>query len=264
MDEGYLPTKARRIGVLLGCTAILLAACTARGDHTQPIPTVLFPAPDAAQRLVVVLPGRVDDLASLRRSGVVGTIHRHWPDADVVLAELTMSYYLDGDAPRKLHEQVIAPARGRGYAEVWVAGASLGGMGGIMYDRAYPGELDGIVLLAPYLGEPPILREIARDGGITQWDPGPRQDISAGNWQREMWRHLQSWSVDPERTRNIWLAYGRRDRLRSSMPALASLLPDGNVLVRPGGHSWQVWSPALGEALEAASARGRTKVRGQP
>ncbi|MBA3485870.1 MAG: hypothetical protein H0T88_01535 [Lysobacter sp.] len=69
-----------------------------------------------------------------------------------------------------------------------------------------------------------------------------------------MWRHLQTWNQAPDRTRNVWLAYGERDRLRSSMPVLAPLLPDENVLVGPGGHSWRVWSPALGEVLQAASA----------
>jgi len=230
-----------------------LAACTARGDIAKPIPTALIPAPQEPQRLVVVLPGRADSLEVLRRSGIAEAIHGSWPDADVLLAELTMPYYIEGNAPQRLHEEVIAPARQRGYREVWLSGASLGGMGSVMYDRAYPGQVDGIVLLAPYLGDEAILREITDAGGATSWDPGPPQPVGTDNWQREMWRHLRSWADNPEHTRNVWLAYGERDRLRSAMPLLTPLLRADHVLVRPGGHAWRVWSPALGEALQAAS-----------
>ena len=129
----------------------------------------------------------------------------------------------------------------------------MGGMGSVMYDRSYPGEVDGIILLAPYLGDRPILREIAAAGGVESWDPGPSRTLAESNWQHEMWRHLQTWVDSPDRTRNVWLAYGERDRLRSAMPLLAPLLPPEHVLVRPGGHAWRVWSPALGEVLQAAS-----------
>ena len=54
---------------------------------------------------------------------------------------------------------MIAPARARGYAGVWLAGASMGGMGTLLYERSRPGELDGLVLLAPYLGDRGLLEE---------------------------------------------------------------------------------------------------------
>ncbi|MEP6791725.1 MAG: hypothetical protein ABI907_10160, partial [Ramlibacter sp.] len=50
------------VGMLLGCFP--------RGDPSRPIPTELVAAPTTARRLVVVLPGRADDIADLRRSGI--------------------------------------------------------------------------------------------------------------------------------------------------------------------------------------------------
>jgi hypothetical protein len=231
---------------------LALAGCSVGGDPAQPIPTSFIPAPQTTERLMVVLPGRADDLSTLRRSGVVSAIHRSWPDTDVVLAELSMPYYLDGKASRRLHDQVIAPARRRGYRQIWMSGASLGGMGTLMYDQAYPGELDGLVLLAPFLGETEILREITGAGGVVRWDTGPPQAITADNWQHELWRHVQALSRDPARARHVWLAYGDDDKLRKAMPLLAAALPPEQVLVRPGGHNWRVWSPAMGEVLDAA------------
>lgn len=104
------------------------------------------------------------------------------------------------------------------------------------------------MLLAPYLGETSFLQEIRRAGGIRQWNPRPRDDDS-DDWQNELWQHLQSWQREPRRTRDVWLVYGERDRLRHAMPLLEPLLREQQILVRPGGHTWKVWSPAMREVL---------------
>lgn len=248
------------------CIALLLAACTAHGDPTQPIPTAFIAAPRPATRLFVVLPGRGDDLGRLRRSGAANAIQSTWPDTDVVFAELTIDYYLKSDAPRRLHDEVIAPLRARGYREVWLAGASLGGLGSLLYDRTYPRDIDGMVLLAPYLGDAPVIGEITAQGGVQAWRAPAMQDRpSPEGWQHDLWRHVQVWSRDPTRTRNVWLAYGEDDKLLIAEPLLSPLMPPGHVLVRPGGHTWDVWTPALREILEAqAPARASVGVPAGP
>ena len=248
------------------CLALVLAACTVHGDPTRPIPTTFVPAPQPATRLFIVLPGRGDDLGHLRRSGAAEAIQSTWPDTDVVFAELTLDYYLKSNAPLRLHDEVIAPLRTRGYREVWLAGASLGGLGSLVYDRTYPRDIDGMVLLAPYLGEPPIIDEIIAQGGVASWRPTTTASRpSEDGWQRDLWRHVQVWSRDPLRTRNVWLAYGDEDKLRAAQPLLEPLMPPGHVLVRPGGHTWDVWTPALREILQAqAQARASATLPEPP
>jgi pimeloyl-ACP methyl ester carboxylesterase len=231
----------------------MLLGCFPRGDPSQPIPTAFVAAPQKAQRLVVVLPGRGDDLQGLRRSGITEAIQAAWPDADVVLTGLSLAYYMAGQAERRLHDEVIAPARRRGYTQVWLVGASLGGVGSILYDRAYPDEISGMVLLAPYLGEQPVLSRIAAAGGIAAWQPPPRPSaITGDNFEEELWRHVQGWSREPHAARKVWLAYGRQDRFREANRMLAPVLPAGQVLEREGGHDWGVWSPATREILQQA------------
>lgn len=245
------------LGMLLGCYP--------KGDPTAPIPTLLLPANASAQRLVVVLPGRADDLQSLRSSGIAGAIQSQWPDADVVLTGLALGYYFNGNATRRLHDEILSPARARGYREIWLLGASLGGMGALMYDHEHPGDVDGIVLLAPYLGEAPLLDQIRATGGLDNWDAGPVPAvIDQDNFQRELWRHLQSWQRDPRKAGNVWLAYGNRDRLRSSMPLLVPLLPPSHVFVREGGHAWKVWTPATREILAAINHVANDRQQAAP
>jgi len=241
---------------LLAVAAVaLVAACVARGDPSQPIPVATVPAKQTATRLVVVLPGRADDLAALHDSGIAGAIQSVWPDADVVLAEVTVDYYQQGDAAQRLHDEVIAPARARGYREVWLAGASMGGMGTLLYDARYRGELDGMLLLAPYLGEYDLLAEIDHAGGIAHWNGGPSQGFTRESWQRDLWRYIQGLSKDPARSERIWLAYGDQDRLRKAMPLFVPALHPQHVFVREGGHTWTVWTPAARAMLQAIDAR---------
>jgi hypothetical protein len=231
-------------------SAGMLLGCFPRGDPSQPIPTALIDAPQKAQRLVVVLPGRGDDLDGLRRSGIAQAVQSAWPDADVMLTGLALGFYFEGVAERRLHDEVIEPARRRGYRQIWLVGASLGGMGSIMYDRAYPGQVTGMVLLAPYLGEAPVLSRIAAAGGVAKWQPPPKPGaVTPDNFQDELWRHVQGWSREPAPARNVWLAYGKADRFSTSMPLLSAVLQPNQVLVREGGHDWDVWSPVTREVL---------------
>lgn len=234
--------RSTLVALALSGLAALLAGCYPKGDASVPIPHALVSAPTKATRLVVVLPGRGDDLAAMQRSGMAEAVQSVWPDADVILTGLSMDYYTQGSAPQRLHREIVAPARRYGYREAWLAGASMGGMGTIMYDQAYPGEMDGLILLAPYLGEKPLLEEIRKAGGLTGWKPGEPQAMGWETFQRELWRHVQSWLQDRERAADVWLGYGTRDRLRDTMPLLEPALEPDQVLVSDGGHDWKTWS----------------------
>jgi hypothetical protein len=237
-------------------SAGMLLGCFPRGDPSRPIPTEFIAAPQKAQRLVVVLPGRADDLGALRRSGITQAIQQAWPDADVVLTGLALGYYMEGQAEKRLHAEVIAPARQRGYAQVWLVGASLGGMGALLYDRAHPNQVDGLVLLAPYLGEKALLQEITAAGGAARWQPPPPPAIiNEDNFLQELWRHLQTWSRPPGPRPNVWVAYGDKDYLRGALPLIAPLVPPQQVLQPRGGHDWETWSPVTGEILSRVDAK---------
>jgi pimeloyl-ACP methyl ester carboxylesterase len=197
--------------------------------------------------------------------GLAEAIQSAWPDAKVVLTGATLDYYLDGGLPRRLHEEIVAPALADGGRELWLVGASLGGMGALAYDRAYPGQADGIILLAPFLGDRGLLDEIQAAGGIAAWQPGPVPDrLDRDNALRELWRHLQGFADAPDSGARVWLAHGDRDRLRRAVPVIAPLLPADQVLERPGGHSWTVWTPALVEILQAIRSTPSSAVAPAP
>jgi alpha-beta hydrolase superfamily lysophospholipase len=155
--------------------ACLLATACKFWVPSEPLAILTTPAPgpQPPARLVIVLPGLGEDMADLQRSGIAAAIQRGMPDADVTYALASLRYYLDGGMPRRVHEQVVVPAKAKGYREIWLLGASMGGGGVTMYEREYPGEMTGLVLLAPFMGSQQLLEEIRAAGGLANWNPGP-------------------------------------------------------------------------------------------
>ena len=239
-------------GSLLVLSLCLLGGCSVAGDVTRPIPTLLVPAPQPPRRVVVMLPGRGDDLAGLQQHGIAQIIQREWPDADVILTGLSMPYYTAGVATRLLHDEVIVPALRHGYRQIWLAGLSLGGTGTLLYDRDYPGQVNGMLVLSPYLGEHKIQQEIRAAGGLARWNPGPAQPMGWDSFQRELWLYLQHWSNDPARTQSVWLAYGADERFRDAIELMSPQLPASHVVMLPGHHDWKLWQPAMHDLLRAA------------
>ncbi len=198
-----------------------------------------------------MLPGIADDLEALQDRRVAELIQDAWPHADVVLTGLTLPFYKQGQAARRLHDEVIRRYRKAGQP-LWLAGISLGGMGVLLYDREYSGDAAGMLLMSPYLGEDGIREQIRAAGGLAQWDPGPPQAIDASNFQHELWRYIKSWQATPSRTESAWMAYGADEKFREPDGMIAPLFPKGHVIVLPGRHNWDLWNRAFPKLLQRA------------
>ena len=225
--------------------AIGLAGCVVIGDSQVPIGTmeVAAPRPSAERTLVIVLPGFGVDAAEMMGHGIAAAIQDAWPEVDVVLTSATFAYYRDGRLIERLHNEVVEPALNKGYRRIWLAGASMGGMGALLYERERPDSLAGIVLFAPFLGSNSLLHEIRAAGGPRQWDPGVLPaEMSGDNYQRQVWKMVKGWGDQPELARRVWLFCGTDDRLIDAVRLLAPELPGTNFLELPGGHTWDTWA----------------------
>ena len=218
-----------------------------------------------AETLVIVLPGLGEDMADLDRSGMAAAIQKGMPNADVTYALASVRYYFDGGMPRRIHEQVVVPARAQGYRQIWLAGGSMGGGGVTMYEREYPGEMAGLVLLAPFMGSRGVLEEIRKAGGLARWQPGPPPaEVTGFNIAREQWRLVQSWSGESGRNRNVWLVCGTQDDLLPASELIAQVLPADHYFKKEGGiHDWTSWVEATTTIFTRATSTASAAVGGQ-
>jgi hypothetical protein len=186
--------------------------------------------------LLVFLPGRYDRPKDLVDKGFVQAVRERGVDADILIPDLHFGYYIKRTAVDRLHEDVIRPAREKGYRRIWLVGISVGGLGALLYPQMQPGMVDELVLIAPYLGESRIHQEIVRAGGLKAWEPG---QWTAEDYERTLWDWLRRHGGRPDPV--ISLGYGRSDSFAMSNRLLAAVLPDNRVTSVPGGHEWAPW-----------------------
>jgi len=240
-------TRTGRIAALAAAVALGLPSCMFLGDSRDPIPyqriAAVAPAPE--HPLIVMLPGLEDDARVVHEHGVDRAIQRAWPTADLVITATTYPYYRDARLVKHLKREIIDPARRQGYREIWLAGGSMGGLGALMYEHEYPGDVAGLVLLSPYLGGTFLVHYIRDAGGVRKWRPGalPRR-LTADDYKRQVWAMVKGWDAHPELAQRVWLICGKDDQMLPGARLLAEMLPPHHYIEREGRHDWDFWTPA--------------------
>jgi alpha-beta hydrolase superfamily lysophospholipase len=153
---------------------------------------------------MIWLPGAYHSAQDFVNEGFArAAVQRRIP-LDLRFVDLEMQHLDDRDVFQRLRSEIVLPARDSG-AAVWLAGISLGGLVALDYASAHAGELDGLCLLAPYLGNRMLINEIAAASGLGGWEPG---ELVESDTERRIWRYIKT-RVD---SRPLFLGYGNRDR----------------------------------------------------
>ena len=226
------------LGLWLLATTACLPGCLGVPEAVEPIPTTTWQAPsDGGRNLLVMLPGRGDRMDVFADHG--------FPEIaldqgfDVVAVDAHFGYYMRRSLLPLLRDDIIAPARARGYTNIWLLGVSMGGFGALLYSAEYPDEIDGLVLLAPYLGDRKISASVTAAGGLDAWQP---ESARFKDYEVQVWAWLKANAGVPGGT-PVQLGYGREDRLAAVYPPLRERLPEQQLLEIDGGHGWGTWTP---------------------
>ncbi len=215
-----------------------------------PMDWLPYPAgPAPADTVVVFLPGRGDRGADFENRGFVSAVRRRKLPLDLVAADAHWGYYRTRTLQTRLHEDVLAPARAR-HKRLWLAGVSAGGFGALLYARAHPGAVEGIVLLAPFLGGSRLINEIERAGGLSAWQPGP---VEAEDHERAAWAWLKNYAPGASGYPRLVLGYGGRDSFARANGLLAASLPPADVFTGDGAHDWETWQGLWSRVLDAGA-----------
>lgn len=217
----------------------MLCGCYALRPAKVPLGTLAYPGTtDDRSCLLVLLPGRADRPGDFERRGFTSILRAEGFELDALAADLHLGYYRNRTAVERLQEDVISPARARGYRKIWLVGISAGGTGSLIYSRLHPDELEGILLIAPFLGSDSMVAEVEAAGGLAGWSP----DGSSGKqFEREMWERLKQLAEAPAPPLRLYLGYGTEDEFSQGHRILAAALPPDHVIAVPGGHDWEPW-----------------------
>ena len=188
-----------------------------------------------AAACVVMLPAAYTGPDDLVGAGFVSAARERSIPLDFVLIDLHLMHLNDRTLLTRLRQEVILPAREAGCRTVWLCGISLGGFIALTYAARYEGELEGVCVLAPYLGNRIVTREIAAAGGLSGWEPG---SLAADDDERRIWRFIKTRRPGESL---VHLGFGSEDRFADSHRMMAAALAPQMVQVVRGGHDWPVW-----------------------
>lgn len=225
--------------------AAVMASCAGQRPRDAALHTVQIG--DRSDTLVVMLPGIRD---SAEQFFVADFVDAAAEPFDVLVVEPQVKHYVRGTLVERLHEDVIAPARARGYDEIWLLGVSIGGFGSLLYAAEFPADIQGVVLLAPYLGGRRLPRAIEEAGGLDEW----RRTASRSPFVRG-WRSLKALTQRGGAT--VVLGFGEDDKLAATYAPLLDALPESQIYVGEGGHGWATWTPLWHEIRATAAPFAR-------
>jgi pimeloyl-ACP methyl ester carboxylesterase len=183
---------------------------------------------------MIWLPGAYQSALDFLNAGFAAAVHRRQAALDLQFVDMEFAYLGDRAALELLRSDVVQPARNAGVS-IWLGGISLGGLTALDYAASYPDEIDGLCLLAPYLGNRILTSEIARAPGLEAWQPGELAEVDE---ERRIWGYIKNRNAD---SRPLYLGFGRSDRFSVAHELLAATLPAESVDVIDGGHEWRTW-----------------------
>ena len=184
---------------------------------------------------MVWLPGAFQAPQDFLTAGFAEAVRNRRAPLDLVFVDMEMAYVGDRAVLERLRTDLVLPARAAGVS-IWLGGISLGGLIALDYAASYPVEIDGLCLLAPYLGNRMLTTEIARAPGLAAWQPG---ELAQTDEERRIWRYIKNRGTDSP---PLYLGFGEGDRFSEAHELLAAMLPADSVDVIDGGHEWSAWA----------------------
>ena len=220
--------------------SLLMLASGCLGLHAteDPLPSIETVDPESRHdSVIIMLPGRGDRGDTFIKQGFHKAGQRF--GFDTIAVDAHFAYYMQRSLLPRLHEDVVLPAREAGYKNVWLLGISMGGFGSLLYAAEYPGMIDGLILLAPFLGEQDAIEQVLANGGLASWDA---ENSQLEDYEIAVWSWLHETTKLPANT-PIILGFGLSDGMAEGLRVLTEVIPPARVYTREGGHEWTTWGP---------------------
>jgi len=229
---------SRLTSSILFFAGLCLSGCLGLAPVESPMPVIEVVEGDARHKSVVImLPGRGDRADTFIRQGFERAGKRR--GFDTIAVDAHFGYYMQRSLLPRLHEDVIAPARAAGYENVWLLGISMGGFGSLLYASEHPELVDGVILLAPFLGDEAAIEQILNNGGVENL-AAVQTDIE--DYEFAVWSWIREASNGRQPT-PIILGYGLADSMAPGYRALTDVIEPASVYTLEGGHKWTTWGP---------------------
>jgi hypothetical protein len=230
--------------ITIACIVFLFSGCSSYTDKPE-LSFRNFVGPDRV--LVLLLPTISGKGLGYETHGFIEAVRVKGFKADLKILDVNPIIYLKGRIIEVLKKELVDPAKASGYKKILLVGISLGGRGALLYVTQSSEDIDGVVVLAPFIGGSFITDAIEKAGGLQRWENCP---LYEWDYACDMWKLLKDYLSDPEKQGKVILGYGTEDGFANSNRLLSEQLPPENVFTVPGGHDWVTWKLLWIEVLD--------------
>jgi len=226
---------------------------------SKPFKPVSYENPEDRQlNLIIFLQGRGGNLKCLfgghtcfEKEGFISEIRDRNLPFDMIAPNAHFGYYRNQDLVRRIKEDIIQPAQAKGYEKIWLVGVSMGGLGSLFYFEKYPNDIEGVILLGPYLSKGKVINDIKNQGGLASWKPGEYDPVK--EWDRFIWEFLKQQTMDKPSAHSLYLGLGTNDYYYTTQKLLAESMPQDHVVETDGRHSFtsfkKIWDQFLDQQI---------------
>lgn len=171
-----------------------------------------------------MLPAARQHLEEFLEAGFGAAVRRRGLPVLLQFVDPQLAHVTDESWLPALHEHLLA-ARSHAGGPLWLGGISLGAFLALRYAVSRAGGIDGLCLIAPYLGSRIVAAQVARG---TDGD-GDEQGI---------WSFLRQLHRGGPK---LFVGLSRDDRFADTQRLLRGMLPPGACVEVPGRHDWAAW-----------------------
>jgi esterase/lipase superfamily enzyme len=237
--------KVIRLCAIASIVVLFLGCSGTRGKKA--LPSVRYSGMTGKRSLVVLFPTIGGKGSHYETQGFLDEVWQRGFEASLEVLDVKPSLYLGSRIVELVKTEVIEPAKTEGFEDFYLVGISLGGHGALLYATTYPEDVDGIVLLAPFISGDTASEAIDEAGGLDTWEDCP---FLAWTHACNLWKSLQVYVSDPRNQRKVVLGFGTEDIFVEQCRILSDELLPEQVFTVPGGHDWVTWKKLFIKAAD--------------
>ena len=225
---------------------VSFVGCSGSRDK-KALPSVRYSGMTGKRSLVVLLPTMGGKGSHYETQGFLDEVWERGFEASMEVVDVKSTLYLGSRIVELLKTEVIEPAKTEGFEEIYLVGISLGGHAVLLYATKYPEDVDGIVILAPFISGKTVSGAIDQAGGLDTWE-----DCPFLGWTHacNLWKSLKVYVSDPRNQRKVVLGFGTEDKFVEQCRILSDVLLPEQVFTVPGGHDWATWKKLFIKAAD--------------
>lgn len=228
-------------------------SCSLIFEVNEPLTLLWDKLEKKSDKLIIFIPGLYDSVDKFKKESFFSEARKAGVKADLVAININAGHLAERVMIRRIRKDVFRRIRNEGYKNIWIVGVSIGGLSSLVYLQAHEKDLCGVVVLAPFLADDKLIKEVRKFGGIKKWAPAVEKTKDSIDDQiNSLW----TWLTTKDDFSNIYLGYGKQDRFIVGSHLLETYLDKSHVVAIDGEHDWVTGRKLWIEQLKSRAETG--------